>query len=200
MLNLDCMDYMKNCKDNEFDLAIVDPPYGRNSLDGTKTAKYGIKRNDNWDLNRPDKNYFNELFRISKNQIIWGGNYFISELYDTKCVIIMDKSNIPDTFKTMSPIELAWTSFNKPSKIFRVNTNTKNRIHPTQKPVKLYDWLLNNYSNPGDKIIDTHGGSGSSAIACHFLDLDMVWIELDQNYYKSACQRFVQETAQAMIL
>ena len=195
--NEDNMELMARYSDNYFDLSIVDPPYGSNALDGSKISKkFKINRSKNWDCYRPKKSYFNELFRISKNQIIWGGNYFINDLNDTKCCIVLDKSNIPDKFKTMSPIELAWTSFNKPSKIFRTSTNTGNKIHPTQKPIKLYEWLLINYAKEGDKILDTHLGSGSIAIACHNLGYNLTACELDKDYYNAAIKRIEQHKAQ----
>ena len=194
---MDCMEFMKDKPDNYYDLAIVDPPYGRNALDGSKTAlKYGIDRSKNWDCHRPTPTYFKEILRASINIIIFGGNYFISDLDDTKCMIVIDKSNIPDSFRTMSPVEIAWTSFDKPSSIFRVNTNTGQKIHPTQKPVALYRWLLTNYAKPNDKILDTHGGSFSSAIACHMEGFDLDICELDGDYFNDAVKRFKLNTIQ----
>jgi len=200
LIHGDCMDYMRECEDNAFDLAIVDPPYGSNALDGSKTAKkFGINRGDNWDCYRPKGEYFRELLRVSKNQIIWGGNYFISDLKDTKCLIVLDKTNIPDSFKTMSPIETAWTSFDKPSAIYRLTTVIPDRQHPAQKPLGLYNLLLANYAEPGQRILDTHLGSGSSAIAAHYFGVDFVGIEIDEDYYKAAVERFNNETRQTDI-
>ena len=200
LYNMDCMEALQAAPDNYWDLAIVDPPYGSNALDGSKTAKkYGINRRKNWDCYRPSSKYFYELRRVSKNQIIWGGNYFITDLIDTKCLIVFDKSNIPDNFITMSPIETAWTSFNKPSKIFRGSTNTGNKIHPTQKPVALYTWLLSKYAKKGDKILDTHLGSGSSAIAAHKAGYDFWGYEIDKDYFAAASKR-LKEVQRQMIL
>jgi site-specific DNA-methyltransferase (adenine-specific) len=200
VFNVDCMEAMKSYPDKYFELAVVDPPYGRNALDGSKTTKkFGINRSDNWDCHRPLNTYFIELKRVSKNQIVWGGNYFINDLHDTKCMIVMDKSNIPDDFITMSPIELAWTSFDFPGKIFRCSTNTGNKIHPTQKPIALYKWLLTNYANPGDKILDTHMGSQSSRIAAYDMGFDYTGFEIDSDYFKAGCERFERFKAQLKI-
>jgi site-specific DNA-methyltransferase (adenine-specific) len=188
---------MKRYPDNHFDLAIVDPPYGiGNALvdgGGTRKAKFDKDRNSvKWDI-VPTKGYFLELFRISKNQIIWGSNYFY--LPPTRCNLIWDKMQ---EF-TGSDFELAWTSFDKASKAFRmsrVEAYSQGKIHPTQKPVKLYEWLLMNYAKQGDKILDTHLGSGSIAIACHNLGFDLVACELDTEYYKNALKRLQQHQAQ----
>jgi site-specific DNA-methyltransferase (adenine-specific) len=188
--NEDNMELMSRYPDNYFDLAIVDPPYGHNALDGSRTKKkYGINRGENWDCYRPDKEYFNELQRVSKNQIVWGGNYFISDLVDTKCFIIWDKK-IAEGMNNYAMCEMAWTSFNgRPAKIYRKIASQENRIHPTQKPVKLYEWLLMNYAKEGDKILDTHLGSGSIAIACHNLGFELTACELDKDYYEAAIKR-----------
>ena len=202
LIHGDCMEYMKDIPDNHFDLAIVDPPYGENALDGSRTRKkYGINRGDNWDCYRPNKEYFKELFRISINQIIWGGNYFISNLYDTKCFIIWDKK-IAEGLNNYAMCELAWTSFDKkPAKICCFSIYSKiaanlHRIHPTQKPVQLYKWILKNYADPSMKIIDTHLGSGSSAIAAFDGGFDFVGIEIDKEYFDAAKQRFEIHKAQ----
>jgi site-specific DNA-methyltransferase (adenine-specific) len=197
LIHGDSLQALKGYSDNHFDVAIVDPPYGSNALDGSKTAKkYGINRTDNWDCYRPTNKYFEELKRVSRNQIIWGGNYFINDLEDTKCMIILDKSNIPDSFITMSPVELAWTSFNKPSKIYRTTTNTGNKIHPTQKPIDLYKFCLEHFTNEGDLILDTHLGSASIAIACHYMKRKLIGYEIDKEYYDAACKRFKEQTMQ----
>ena len=197
LYNEDCLQAMRRMETDQYDLAIVDPPYGNNALNGSNfSKKYGINRKQNWDCYRPNKEYFIELLRVSKNQVIWGGNYFITDLLDTKCLLVFDKSNIPDNFFSMSPIETAWTSFNKPSKIFRASTNTGNKIHPTQKPVALYTWILNNYAKEGDKILDTHLGSGSIAIACHDMGFSLDGYELDTDYYESACKRLKEHQRQ----
>ena len=187
---MDCMEGMKTFPDKYFDLAIVDPPYGLN----TKLTKGGgnhLKfKNDNkitnWD-NVPNSKYFIELFRISINQIIWGGNYF--ELPVFRCPIIWDKLQSVNNF---SAIELAWSSFDSPAKIFKQRQAGfigEPKIHPTQKPVQLYKWILHNYAKPDFKIIDTHVGSASSIIA--FLDFGCDWIgfEIDEDYHKAATER-----------
>ena len=198
LLNCDCMEYMAGLEDNAFDLAIVDPPYAHNSGNAftSRLKKYGdLSFNDN----RPTPEYFIELMRVSQNQIIWGGNYFISDLYDTKCLIFWYKHQ---PVKTYASGEIAWTSFqDRHTEIFdykyfgAINADTS-RQHPNQKPIKLYEWLLTNYSEPGQRILDTHLGSGSSAIAAHYFGVDFVGCELDEDYYNAACKRFDAETSQ----
>ena len=190
----DNKDVMKDIPDKYFELAIVDPPYGINMSMGHKgSEKRGDKnRYKNFsgnDKSIPDKSYFDELFRISKNQIIWGGNYMLDFLYPTSCFIIWNKKQ-PEKF-SMSMCEFAWSSFKTPAKIFekRVIGADTGRIHPTQKPVALYRWLLQNYAKTGDKILDTHSGSGSLACACHLEGFDFLAIEKDEDYYKSSCDR-----------
>tara|TARA_R100001463_G_scaffold22949_1_gene55024 strand:- start:1259 stop:1867 length:609 start_codon:yes stop_codon:yes gene_type:complete len=196
--NIDCMDYLKTLENNSFDLAIVDIPYGLgNKLTngGTWASKYK-KHDASWDI-LPSKQYFIELFRVSNNQIIFGGNYAHKYLPSNRHFIIWDKlSHMP----TMADCEYAWSSFDTNAKIFKHprNTNVK-RIHITQKPVKLYEWLLMNYAKEGDKILDTHLGSGSIAIACHNLGFDLVGCELDKEYYDAACKRLKQHQAQLTI-
>lgn len=198
--NEDNMELMARYEDNYFDLAIVDPPYGIGfgSFNRTNKTKSGKRyksnkyHNANWDNNIPDKDYFTELMRVSKNQIIWGGNYF--NLQPTQCFIFWYKRNPVENF---SDGELAWTSFKKPSQCFDYayygniegNSNAEKKHHPTQKPVKLYEWLLMNYAKKGDKILDTHLGSGSIAIACHNLKFDLTGCELDKEYYDAAMKR-----------
>ena len=186
--NEDNMDLMARYDDNHFDLAIVDPPYDLGSSvvnSGGRFKKYENK-NGNWDKEIPKDEYFKELQRISKNQIIWGGNYF--DLKPTKCFIIWDKKQPQGISFAMC--EFAWTSFNKVAQIFSTRTQgQEQRFHPTQKPVKLYEWLLMNYANKGDKILDTHLGSGSIAIACHNLGFDLTACELDKEYYDAAMKR-----------
>ena len=186
--NEDNMDLMARYDDNHFDLAIVDPPYGLGSSvvnSGGRFKKYENK-NGNWDKEIPKDEYFKELQRISKNQIIWGGNYF--NLEPTKCFIIWDKKQPQGISFAMC--EFAWTSFNKVAQIFTTRTQgQEQRFHPTQKPVKLYEWLLMNYAKEDDKILDTHLGSGSIAIACHNLGFDLTACELDKEYYDAAMKR-----------
>jgi len=192
VLNMDCMDYIKDIDDNYFDLAIVDPPYGW----GEKLKGRNKSGNaENWNVS-PSKEYFNELLRVSKNSIIWGGNYF--DLPKTRCFIVWDKKQ---PVKQFARIELAWTDFEKNSELFEYryygNINRENgRFHPCQKPIKLYEWLLDNYAKPDYKIIDTHLGSGSSAIAAHYYGCEFAGIELDSDYYNSMIKRFEENTKQ----
>jgi len=195
------MELMAQFEDNYFDLAIVDPPYGL----GNKLAHAGNGKNaqskfsqdfysKNWDNKTPDKKYFDELFRVSKNQIIWGGNYF--DLPPTRCFIIWDKMvYIP----TMSQIEQAWTSFDKLPILKKINNNDADRIHLTQKPVKLYNFLLSKFATPEMKILDTHLGSGSIAIAAHYFGCDLIGCEIDTEYYNKMMKRIRNETAQTCI-
>lgn len=201
--NEDNMALMARYPDKHFDLAIVDPPYGINFGEFNRTNKdsngnrfkANKYKNSNWDESIPNSLYFNELMRISKNQIIWGGNYF-PELWSNGCkgFIFWYKGNPVENF---SDGELAWTSFNKVAKQFEYRyygnlegkTSSSNKIHPTQKPVALYKWLLDKYAKPGDKILDTHLGSGSIAIACHDYNFDLTACELDTDYYNKAMER-----------
>jgi site-specific DNA-methyltransferase (adenine-specific) len=148
-----------------------------------------------WDLCSPDESYFAEIFRVSKNQIIWGANHFISKMpKDSSCWLLWDKGFSEDV--SFAQFELAWTSFNTTCKKFDQSPNQGGRIHPTQKPVALYRWLLANYAKPSDTILDTHLGSGSSAIACHYAGHHLTACELDADYYKAACERIDRETRQ----
>ena len=195
LFNCDCVEYMKNIKDNHFDLAIVDPDFGLNekiSQGGTWAAKY--KGFDGNLGGIPTQEYFDELFRISKNQIIWGGNYFINMLYPTRCFLIWDKkARMP----TLADCEMAWTSFDKNAKIFTHVRNTgEKRVHICQKPIALYEWILRNYAKEGDRIIDTHLGSGSSAIASHKLGFEFVGLEINETYFENAIKRIKNHTSQ----
>jgi len=206
LINDDCLNVMQDYTDNYFDLAIVDPPYGVENFTGTDVAvgagklknrvlNVGAKKVTDWDKT-PTKKYFNELFRISKNQIIFGGNYF--DLPPYRCIIVWDKCQ---PFKNFSAVEIAWTSFNKPASIYKFDNRTGNKIHPTQKPVALYRWLLENYAKSTDKIIDTHLGSGSSAIASHYFGInEFVGIEIDTEYYNNAVNRIKKETMQLKLI
>ena len=193
------MEYMKDQPDNAFNLAIVDPPYGMENKKGQATSrikKYGQLETVN-NL-PPNEKYFIELFRVSKNQIIWGYNHLSDMLPNCREFIFWYKHQ---PVKTYSDGELAWTSFEKTAKCFdfpffgNINSDIL-RIHPTQKPVKLYQWLLTNYAKEGDKILDTHLGSGSSAIAAHYGGFDFVGCELDEDYFKAAKKRIDEETKQ----
>ena len=205
--NIDCMEYMKNIPDKSFELAIVDPPYGigapkmgatpcqrknggnrLNSGGGKLKGRKLNTSNCEWDNEIPSKEYFIELFRISRNQIIWGGNYF--PLPPSRCILCWDKIQPWENF---SQIELAWTSFDSPAQIFKYDNRTGDKIHPTQKPVALYAWLLNKYAKKGDNILDTHLGSGSPMIAAYKLGFDFVGCELDKEYFDAQEERFRKE-------
>ena len=211
---MDNMELMREFPDKHFDLAIVDPPYGIGvAKKGTvgSSMKPGGKRNGvgapctqfkpvKWDSVVPSEDYFSELRRVSRNQIIWGGNYF--DLPPTQGVIAWDKRNDGNCF---ADFELAWSSFDRAARFFRFMwngmlqedmANKENRIHPTQKPVALYRWLLANYAKPGQKILDTHLGSGSIAIACHYARLHLTACELDDDYFAASIARIKRETAQ----
>jgi len=197
--NEDNMELMARYPDKYFDLAIVDPPYGIGASEMTmgngKNKKY--KKGKIWDNETPNQEYFEELFRVSKNQIIWGGNYFSLPL--TKSWIFWDKGINGDC--DFADGELAWISFNKVLRIAPIRYKgflgaDTERIHPTQKPIKLYKWLLDKYAKQGDKILDTHLGSGSIAIACHDYGFDLTACELDKEYFDKAMQRINNHTAQ----
>jgi site-specific DNA-methyltransferase (adenine-specific) len=190
--NEDNMELMKRYPDNYFDLAIVDPPYGIGNrlVDGggkdiMKKYKESFKEKK-WDDEIPPKEYFKELFRVSKNQIIWGGNYFIEHLYNTRGIICWDKKQM---METLSRWEFGWTSFDKVAKTYEVRSQDINRFHPTAKPIQLYKFCLDNYAKAGDKILDTHLGSGSIAIACHDYGFELTACELDSEYYNKAIER-----------
>jgi site-specific DNA-methyltransferase (adenine-specific) len=193
------MELMARYPDNYFDLAIVDPPYGINineSIGRRKGMKHSGHKKAIWDNEIPTEEYFKQLFRVSKNQIIWGGNYFV--MPPTKCFIIWDKCYSEDV--TFSRYEYAWSSFNLTSKGFVFNGQANlGKIHPTQKPVALYKWLLDKYAKPQDKILDTHLGSGSIAIACHDYGFDLTACELDKEYFDKAMQRINNHTAQTKL-
>ena len=196
--NEDCLPAMKRMADNEFDLAIVDPPYG---IDVTKMEMGGRKRNKidkakTWDNAIPCKEYFDELYRVSKNQIIWGGNYMVQHLSTSMGWVVWDKGQRDFS---LADGELAYTSFKKALRIFtyaRAKANSEIKIHPTQKPIALYKWLLKNYAKQGDKILDTHLGSGSIAIACWDMGFDLTCYETDADYYNDAMARIEEHKRQ----
>ena len=209
LIHGDCMEGMKGYADNHFDVAIVDPPYGigESSNDNKSRSKlgkskdYGCKK---WDDNAPNKEYFKELKRVSKNQIIWGANHFIENIpkANSSCWVVWNKENGANDF---ADCELAYCSFN--TAVRKVDLrwhgmlqhdmkNKEFRIHPTQKPVQLYKWLLENYTNEKDFILDTHLGSGSIAIACHYMKRNLIGYEIDKEYYDEACKRFKEQTMQ----
>jgi site-specific DNA-methyltransferase (adenine-specific) len=206
--NEDCMALMSRYPDKYFDLAVVDPPYGigeslkkrDNNNDRWKSAYKKHHNVKNWDKQAPDKTYFKELMRVSRNQIIWGANHFISRIpYDSSCWLVWDKKNGDSDF---SDCELAWTSFDKGVRKFDWLWNgfrkekPEQRIHPTQKPVALYDWIFQIYAKPTDKILDTHLGSGSSRIAAHKNKLDFTACELDAEYFEAQERRFADYISQ----
>jgi site-specific DNA-methyltransferase (adenine-specific) len=209
--NMDCMDGMRQFPDNYFNLAIVDPPYGNQVGKGgymNNTINGGVAKRQKYNTsvflyNRPDEEYFSELQRVSKNQIIWGGNYFCDLLPTSQCWIAWDKKK-PEGVG-YADIELAWTSFDRSAKIFRfawngmIQEDMKNKekkIHPTQKPVALYEWLLDRFAKNGDLILDTHVGSASSLIACEKHGYKYVAFEIDKDYYDQAKERIEEQTAQ----
>ena len=191
----DCMDVMKDYPDNYFDLAIVDPPYG---IDVTSMEMGGRKRNTqdkkkNWDCGVPDDSYFNELFRASKNQIIWGGNYF--NLPPSQYFCVWDKGETMYG-RSFAECELAWIRSGG-TRILKKNPNQLDRIHPTQKPIILYEWLYKNYATKDMKVLDTHLGSGSNAISAYYFGVsEFVGVELDEDYFKAACKRVDAQTNQ----
>jgi site-specific DNA-methyltransferase (adenine-specific) len=207
--NEDNMDLMSRYEDNYFDLAIVDPPYGIgagskkfiNRNTSNKKAEKFYRDND-WDI-VPSKKYFDELKRISKKYIIWGGNYFTNLLKPSRCFIVWDKKTGDNSY---ADCELALTNINSNAKIYtqfwlgaHANNGTP-RIHPTEKPIRLYEWLLMNYAKKGDKILDTHLGSGSIAIACHNLGFDLTACELDKEYYEAAMKRIKEHQSQLRLI
>jgi len=211
LLNMDCMEYMAGLPDKAFDLAIIDPPYGigengdRNASRGKLAIAQDYKAFSGGDTEPPPVEYFSELKRVSLNQIIWGANYFTQNLPPSMGWIYWKKK---DSKADFSDGELAYTSFSRALRQFEFlwsgmwqgnMLNKETRIHPTQKPVALYEWLLTNYAKPGQRILDTHLGSGSSAIAAHNLGFDFVGMELDADYYAAAVKRFEQHKAQARL-
>ena len=207
LIHGDCLQALRGYGDNHFDLAIVDPPYGI-GIDGQKQSininnpKANRKAHDfkGWDNEIPTAEYFAELERVSKNQIIWGANYFVEHLHKgTKGWVVWYKGQ---EGLTMSDAELAYSSFDcatRVVKINRVELLKDGTIHPTQKPIKLYKWLLENYTNENDLILDTHLGSGSIAIACHQMKRKLIGYEIDAEYYQKACKRFEEQTRQTAL-
>lgn len=210
LYNMDCMEGMKEYPDKYFDLAIVDPPYGigmdGGNIGGSNLGKAKDYTKKQWDDKAPDKEYFNELIRASKKQIIWGANHFISKIpFDSSCWVVWDKLNSGN----FADCELAYTNFDTAVRKFEfrwngmLQGNMKNkeiRIHPTQKPVALYKWLLQNYAKEGDKILDTHVGSASSLIACHDMGFDYIGFELDKEYFNKATERLEKHKSQLNLL
>jgi site-specific DNA-methyltransferase (adenine-specific) len=203
--NEDNIALMSRYPDGYFDLAIVDPPYGlgKHEAIGNGDKRSGIVKNKiwiggEWDNEKPNKEYFKELFRVSKNQIIWGGNYMTDLIPQSDKWLVWDKMQRVN----QSDCELAWTSFDGALRIYQYHSSklqgfmNPNRFHPTEKPINLYKWLIQNYANPNDKILDTYLGSGSIAIACHELGFELTACELDAEYYAASLKRFKLQTAQ----
>ena len=220
LYNLDCMQAMKEIPDGFFELAIVDPPYGGGDMNassgwlkknrsrfGGRFDKYEIKRTGgtwsckygkhitHWDI-APEPEYFEELFRVSQRQIIWGGNYF--GLPANRNFIIWRKLTISEKF-TMAMVEYAWTNIDGNAKIFEIAPQDKNRFHPTQKPIALYQWILQNYAKRGNKILDTHAGSASCLVACHRMGFDFLGFEINEEYFEKASARLTDEMAQGVM-
>lgn len=202
--NMDCMEAMRQMPDNAFDLAVVDPPYGigvdgqkeRYDFKNPKHSRKGHTQKD-WDKSIPPKEYFDQLFRVSRNQIVWGANYFVEHLHEGhKGWIVWDKGQHD---LTMSDCELAYSSFDVPTRVFvlnRVALLQEGTIHPTQKPTALYRWIFSRYAKPGYKILDTHLGSGSSRIAAYDAGFDFTGYEIDPTYFKLQEERFARHTSQ----
>jgi len=209
LYNMDCMEFMATLPDKAFELCICDPPYGigenafrsASRSKAAKTTDWGAL-DKNWDRSCPDADYFSELQRLSENQIIWGANHMMGIICQSSpCWIVWDKDNSG----CFADCELAYTSFKSAVRMFKFRwngmiqgdmANKEIRIHPTQKPVKLYEWILTNYAKQGQRILDTHLGSGSHAIACNNLGFELVGCELDKDYFDAACKRIEQATQQ----
>lgn len=187
VFNVDCVTFMRTLPDDYFDFAVADPPYGINLAGNSFRGKHEKK---DWDCNVPDKTFFDELFRISKNQIIWGGNYF--GLPPNKHFLIWDKEQGFDFSSAMC--EYAWSSLDKPAKLFRFDARKrKTNIHPTMKPIELYSWIFKNYVKEGETIFDPMVGSGSSRIAAYKLGFDFYGCEIDKDYFDAQEKRFASE-------
>ena len=207
--NIDCVEFMKTKPDNYYDLAIVDPPYGINmdggKIGGNNCGKAKDYTQKDWDKEPPSLEYFKELMRVSKNQIVWGANHFISRMpFDSSCWIIWDKDNSGN----FADCEMAWTSFNTAVRKYKfrwngmLQQNMKDkeiRIHPTQKPKDLYRWILKNYAKPNDLILDTHGGSMSISIACDMEGFDLDVTEIDTEYFINGQKRYEQYKQQQQL-
>ena len=195
VFNLDCLEYLKTVPDKFFELAIVDPPYGigagsENFINGTSKTPKPYYRLHDWDNVTPSKEYWEELKRVSKNQVVWGGNYFAEYLGNFRCFICWDKTIHGNSY---ADCELAWTSFDSVARYYRKNicqVTKEGRMHPTQKPVTLYNFILSEFAKQGDKILDTHMGSQSSRIAAYDMGFDYWGTELDKDYFDAGNKRF----------
>jgi len=201
LYNQDCLPAMKEMPDKAYDLAIVDPPYGigvNHSMGRRSGEKASPFKPCRWDSSSPGREYFDELFRVSANQIIWGANHFMDLICRrSSCWIVWDKLFSEDV--SFASVELAFTSLDSVAKRIALSSARKNGIHPTQKPVRLYKWLLQNYAKPGDKILDTHGGSGSICIACDIIGFDLDWYEIDVDYFQAAKERLERHQRQQVL-
>lgn len=199
IINADCLDILRQLPDKCIDLVLTDPPYGlqaKSTQGAGKLKNRALNKGDistKWDI-APTSEAFAEIFRVSKNQIIWGGNYFI--LPPCRCFIVWDKCQPWDNF---SKAEYAWTSFDKPAKLFKFDNRTGDKIHPTQKPLPLFQWCLENYSKEGDLILDCFSGSGTTAVACHNLKRRFICIEKDPDYYRASVERLEKVQAQPLL-
>lgn len=206
IINADCMDILKELPDKCIDLVLTDPPYGINIVESLQKQKKsttsmfnmckGIVGNGEWDKSIPNKRYFEQILRVSKNQIIWGGNYFLEYLHNTRAFLVWDKMNGTNP---MADCELAWTSFDSSIRKFSMHHFSKGygiKEHPTQKPLKLFEWCINNYSNENDLILDCFSGSGTTAVACHNLKRRFICIEKDKDYWKASVERLRDAQAQ----
>jgi len=201
LIHGDCEEFMKDLPDKCFSLSCVDPPYGIGA--GGEGFKNGSSKSEKsyfkkicWDSSRPEKSYFNELIRVSDNQVIWGGNYFSDLLPPFRCFISWDKTIHGNSY---ADCELAWTSFDSVARYYRENiaqTNSEGRIHPTQKSIKLYEWIFDRFSKPGQTILDTHGGSMSSVIAALNMGFEITCIEKDEDYFNAAVERVIKSQQQ----
>ncbi len=206
LIHGDSLQALRGYGDNHFDIAIVDPPYGINAEQGTNRAsrKQFADKKYGWDSKPPEREYFIELQRVSKNQIIWGANHFIEKIpnANSKSWLVWDKKN-PD--RCFADAELAWCSNIDNVRIIdlkrvqELNRDDYGKIHPTQKPTALYKWLLDRYTSEGDLVLDTHLGSGSIAIACHYMKRKLIGYEIDAEYYEKACKRFEEQTRQTAL-
>ena len=198
---MDCIEGMKHYPDNYFDLAVVDPPYGINinhSMGRRKSDKKSNYKKADWDSEPPTLEYFTELFRVSQNQIVWGANHFISRMpYDSACWLMWDKKFSDDV--SFAQYEMAWTSLSGTCKKFDKYPTQDNRIHPTQKPITLYDWIFNKYATEGMKILDTHLGSGSSRISANKAKLNFVGFEVDEDHFNNQNKRYADFFSQTRL-
>lgn len=196
----DCLEIMRNMPDKSIDLLLTDPPYGINAANGTGRSHREsgqFSDDENWDCGTPPPEYFKEMLRVSKKAIIWGGNYFIENLTNSRCWLFWQKPNMED--RDFADGEFAWTNLDMPSRSFRKSSLDINRIHPTQKPLPLFMWCLELASKPGDLILDCYSGSGTTALACHTLSRDFICIEKSRKYFEQSLERYNQHARQGVL-